>query len=127
MKRKRIVWWIITAAIFCLVVTMVIILVSRSRERGTSVELEPPTSEEKSAAISNNVAVSAFPDTADVTHNTIKQNQSVLVNQTNTSEVFGNFTDPEICVQQWIEDLMSAEDTLRCIDRYMATKDSQSS
>jgi len=123
LKRKRVIWWMIAVALFCLVVTMFIVLVSRSQERGTSVELGLTASEEKPATTRNNAVVSVFPNTANVIQNTTKQNQSVWANQTNTSVVFGNLTDPKVCIQQWREELMTMEDTLRCIDRYMEKKD----
>ena len=108
MKRKRVIWWMIAVALFCLAVTMFIILVSRSRERSTSGEIGLTASEEKPATTKNNAVVPVVPNTA---------------NQTNTSVVFGNLTDPKVCIQQWREELMTMEDTLRCIDRYMAKKD----
>ncbi len=49
----------------------------------------------------------------------IKLNQKAGRNQTYATEDILNFTDPKICVQKWREDLMTMEDALYCIDRYM--------
>jgi len=40
-------------------------------------------------------------------------------NQMDSATETENLTHPEVCIQQWREELMTMEDTLRCIDRYM--------
>ena len=104
MKQKNIFKHKITVVIFCLVVIIFIILAFRSLARSKSVEFGQISSDKRSETSRNNTMVSIISD---------------KVNKTNVSVYFENITDPLICVQQWQESLMSIEDAVRCIDKYI--------
>ena len=48
----------------------------------------------------------------------IKQNQSDIDEQRNISVETPNIVHPEVCIEQWQQDLMDIEDALHCIDDY---------
>ena len=103
MKQINIFKHKITVVIFCLVVIIFIILAFRPLARSKSVEFGQISSDKRSETTRNNTMVSIISD---------------KVNKTNVSVYFDNITDPLICVQQWQENHMSLENTVRCIDKY---------
>ena len=49
----------------------------------------------------------------------IKLNQTATSNRIHGPTDAKNLTHPKICVQQWQDELITAEQALYCIDRYM--------
>ena len=111
MKRKRIVWLVIVLLVMVIAIFAVIRpKVLRQRLTG---QVGPPNSIRKSAM----PAVDSMSNKSNET----KGNQPEL------STDAQNLNEVKFCVQQWRQELMSIEDALRCIDRYMANQDSPSS
>ena len=54
----------------------------------------------------------------------IQPNRSTGNDRTNVSQGFRNMTQAEICVSQWQQDILTLEETLRCIDEHMETANS---
>ena len=46
----------------------------------------------------------------------IQPNRSAWNNETTTSSDFENITQAETCVSQWQQDVLTLEQTLRCVD-----------
>lgn len=108
MKKRSIRWRAIIVVAICLAVTLTVITA-----------LKVPRSEVKgSTEVSTSRAKTMIPlvrvDEAEVS---MSLNKSTMVNQTNISAIFQNLTHPEVCVQQWREDIISLEEALHCIDR----------
>jgi hypothetical protein len=49
----------------------------------------------------------------------IIQNPSQVDNQTDLRSGFENITHPKVCVWQWRQELITIEEALNCIDKYM--------
>ncbi len=111
-KTKQVIIVVIVSLLFIL--TVVIIL----RFLGTGIREDKELIEKSNSTVS-------FEESSQLNMDT-KLNIKADRNQTYKSEDILNLTDPKVCVQQWIEDLMTMEDALYCIDRYMEYQNSSS-
>ena len=48
-----------------------------------------------------------------------RYDQSVEADNTNVLVEVNHATHPKVCIEQWRQELISTEDTLRCIDEYI--------
>lgn len=109
MKRRSIRWRTIIVVVICLAVTLTVMITLKVPRSGVKGSTEVSTSRAKTIVP---------PVGVDETEVSMSLNKSTMVNQTNIS-ASQNLTPPEVCVQQWREDIMTLEDALKCIDRYI--------
>jgi hypothetical protein len=106
LKQEQTVWLFIVILVIFLAAMPYMIITLGIPMPTAEYALGQPASDNKSEAN----------DTVDIG---VRQTQSGTGKQTNISAEASKVTHPKVCVEQWRQELITMEDTLRCIDGYM--------
>jgi len=118
LKKRKISWSIVILVMFVLVM-LYMVKTSNDRRRLSELEVEQQYSRDVSVLVTGAPTLPLKGNEINLTNTDIRQNHLQANDQPGLSTDSENIAHPQVCASQWLEDVITIEETLHCIEDYM--------
>jgi len=115
LKKRKIIWSIAILAMFALAMLCMVKTSNVGRQR-SELEVERQYSRDVSVSVTGAPILPLKKDEINLTNTAIGQNHLQVNNRPELSNDSENIAYPQVCASEWLQDAITAQEMLDCID-----------